>query len=473
MTDIGQSAAAPCRTLVAGFGKPGMRDLDFGRQLVRYLEELHWPDGVVVEDLSYAAPLVLHRLQELRPAKVVLVGAVPRGIDRPGVVRRYAVDLAPPAPEVVHQRIEASLSGIVDLDHTLDVARHWGELPVDTVVIEVEPADCSFGLGFSEVLRTAFDNILALVRDEVGHDPGQASSHLDDEMAAAEATTAEPTYAAASDSRRRPSRSVLVDGHGSKRGAGGPKVSELVDYAQRHEEARLLERQRGDARFDQLAEHPSIEVVGRARPWGIGLESGGDWYDVIPLDSGDLAVVIGDVPGRGVGSVALKSDLRAAVGAYAILHGASPASLVGCLDRLVSRHGRGKGATVLYLVLSPDSGEVRLSNAGHCPPLVVNAGGGSEFVVEEGPRSEPLGMQNGAGRREVTTRLGAGSALFLFTDGLVRSAAQPMAEGLEVLRQAAASGPPMLDDLCEHILRVCSRRLRRDDDVCLLGLRQR
>ena len=34
-----------CRALVAGFGRPGLRDLDFGRQLVDCLQQLDWPDG--------------------------------------------------------------------------------------------------------------------------------------------------------------------------------------------------------------------------------------------------------------------------------------------------------------------------------------------------------------------------------------------------------------------------------------------
>jgi len=73
------SKTTHCAALIAGFGRPAMRDLDFGRQLVRYLQELEWPDGIVIEDLSYAAPLVLARLQELEPAKLVLVGAAARG----------------------------------------------------------------------------------------------------------------------------------------------------------------------------------------------------------------------------------------------------------------------------------------------------------------------------------------------------------------------------------------------------------
>ncbi|MGI8810087.1 MAG: hypothetical protein ACR2KK_20030 [Acidimicrobiales bacterium] len=54
------TATPPCRAFVAGFGKPGMLDLDFGRQVVDWLQQLDWPDEVVVEDLSCSVPLVLH-----------------------------------------------------------------------------------------------------------------------------------------------------------------------------------------------------------------------------------------------------------------------------------------------------------------------------------------------------------------------------------------------------------------------------
>ena len=129
------SSTTPCRALVGGFGRPGMRDLDFGRQVIECLEQLDWPGDVVVEDLSCSAPLVLHRLQELRPAKVVLVGAVARDFDPPATIRRYTVDLAPPAPDELCRSVEESAMGLVYLDHTLAMARHWGGLPADTVVI--------------------------------------------------------------------------------------------------------------------------------------------------------------------------------------------------------------------------------------------------------------------------------------------------------------------------------------------------
>lgn len=154
-------------TLVGGVGLPWLRDLDFGTQFVRRMETLEWPEGVVVEDLSYAAHRVLHRMQELLPDRVVLVGAMPRDVDPPGTVRRYVLDPTPPPDEEVHERLGEAVGGIIDLDHTLAVVRYWKGFPADTVVIEVEPGDRSFGLGFSDAVEASVEEVLARVREEL------------------------------------------------------------------------------------------------------------------------------------------------------------------------------------------------------------------------------------------------------------------------------------------------------------------
>ncbi|MGI9023055.1 MAG: hydrogenase maturation protease [Acidimicrobiales bacterium] len=156
--------------LVGGIGLPWLRDLDFGTQFVRRVERLEWPDDVVVEDLSYAAHRVLHRLQELRPEKVVLVGAMPRDIDPPGTIRRYILDLTPPGDKEVADRLSEAIGGIIDLDHTLAIVRYWKGFPAGTVVIEVEPSDRAFGLGFSTEVEDRVDEVLAMVRAEAGMD---------------------------------------------------------------------------------------------------------------------------------------------------------------------------------------------------------------------------------------------------------------------------------------------------------------
>ena len=153
------------RVLVGGIGLPWLRDLDFGTQFIRRVQDLDWPEDVLLEDLSYAAHRVLHTLQDFRPQKVVLVGAMPRDIDPPGTVRRYQLDLTPPPDEEVADRLGEAVGGIIDLDHTLAVVRYWKGFPDDTVVIEVEPADRAFGLGFSNEVESVVDTVLGMVRE--------------------------------------------------------------------------------------------------------------------------------------------------------------------------------------------------------------------------------------------------------------------------------------------------------------------
>ncbi len=162
------STNAARHILVGGVGLPWLRDLDFGTQFIRRIEGLEWPDDVMIEDLSYAAHRVLHTLQELRPDKVVLVGAMPRDIDPPGTIRRYILDLTPPEDKEVADRLSEAIGGIIDLDHTLAIVRYWKGFPAGTVVIEVEPNDRAFGLGFSAEVEERVDEVLAMVRAECG-----------------------------------------------------------------------------------------------------------------------------------------------------------------------------------------------------------------------------------------------------------------------------------------------------------------
>lgn len=161
-------AEQPGCTLIGGVGLPWLSDLDFGTNWLARAANLDWPAGVLLEDLSYSAHRVMHRLQELRPRRVILIGCMPRG-DSPGTVRRYRLgDVPRPSDREVHERLTDSVGGIIDLDHTLAVCRHWDALDDDTIVVEVEPAEREFGWGFSPPVEAAVARVLDLVRDEVG-----------------------------------------------------------------------------------------------------------------------------------------------------------------------------------------------------------------------------------------------------------------------------------------------------------------
>jgi len=117
--------------------------------------------------MSYAAHRVLDRLREVRPAKVILVGCMPRKIDPPGTIRNYELDLTPPSDDEVQDRLSEAAMGIIDLDHTLAVVRYYGGFPTGTRIIEVEPEDEAFGLGFTDTVEATVPEVLALVRSEL------------------------------------------------------------------------------------------------------------------------------------------------------------------------------------------------------------------------------------------------------------------------------------------------------------------
>ena len=81
----------------------------------------------------------------------------------------------------------------------------------------------------------------------------------------------------------------------------------------------------------------------RYSPAGPGVEAGGDWYDAIDLGDGSLALVIGDVSGRGIAAASIMGRLRMAIRAYA-LEGHSPGVAVDAArPRRRGVHGEGDG----------------------------------------------------------------------------------------------------------------------------------
>lgn len=439
-----------CRTLVGGFGFPGLRDLDFGEKFIRYAQAMEWPDGVIFEDLSYSAHLVLHRLQELRPAKLVLVGAVSRGGDPPGTIRRYRLDLAPPPPQDVHDHLTEAIGGEVGLDHTLAVARHWGGLPHETIVVEIEAADSSFGLGFSEAMAGAMDPLLEIVRNELGDQESTGLQESAPLLARDGVASGDPTP---------PS----PGGAGAVAVAAAPSnIAQLFEYADAHCQLRALE-----AFQHALPAIDGLTFSARFLPAGRALRTTGNWYDVIPLDTG-VGLAIGHVVADGLEAASEVAQLKATLRAFTLLQGNRPGRLIELLDRLVATSGIGVESTFLYASVDPLSGEVSFSNAAHCPPLLLVPGRRPEFL--ESARSRPLGIMRDHGKPETAVRLLPGSTLLLFTAGLVASSQRSMRRGLQQLEDAVVNGPTDLEKLCDYVLKVCLPE-KRESDVSLLAMR--
>ena len=251
------------------------------------------------------------------------------------------------------------------------------------------------------------------------------------------------------------------------------KQAELSMLARQAMET-LLERERQIAETlqrsllpDQFTEYPGVELARRYIPGAAGLEVGGDWYDVFPLRGGVLGVSIGDVVGRGLSAAASMGQLRIALRAYA-LEASSPSALVRRLNRLVMDMDEDQMATVVYGTLDPGTRTFTFVAAGHPPPLLIRRDGSASFL--EGGRCAPLGVPDEAPEDSVA-KIGEGSTILLYTDGLVERHRSSIEEGMSALKHVAEGHRGDLESLCDLVIGEMVGNLGSDDDIAVLAIR--
>jgi PAS domain S-box-containing protein len=233
---------------------------------------------------------------------------------------------------------------------------------------------------------------------------------------------------------------------------------------QEHRTAEMLQR---SLLPERLPDIEGLELVPRYLPASAGAAIGGDWYDALERPDGRVALVVGDVVGHGLRAAATMGQLRNAFRAYGLVE-ASPAEVVARINRLVTSGVEEAMATVLYLVLDRETGEVTFTSAGHPPPLLL-APEGARFL--DGGRSVPVGAADTAVFREGTAVLPPGSSLVLYTDGLVERRDVALERRLEDLARVASAPEHDLERLCDRILSGVLGDRVPTDDVALLAVR--
>ncbi|HET9442504.1 MAG TPA: SpoIIE family protein phosphatase, partial [Acidimicrobiales bacterium] len=206
-----------------------------------------------------------------------------------------------------------------------------------------------------------------------------------------------------------------------------------IENAERYEqEHRIAETLQRSLLPDTLPRVPGLEVDASYRPGSIGMQVGGDWYDVFPLEDRRVAIAVGDVIGRGTRAAAVMGQLRTAMRAYAVL-GLAPTDLMASLDRLLHDLSASAMATAVYAVVDLRSMVLEIVHAGH-PPILIAPPGGPAAFLDVDPNI-PLGVDRTHDYRSSKVDLVPGSVLVLFTDGLVESLAVPIQVGMNRLRQ--------------------------------------
>ncbi len=207
-----------------------------------------------------------------------------------------------------------------------------------------------------------------------------------------------------------------------------------------------------------------VEAAARYVP-GDG-QVGGDWYDVFPLPWGELGVVAGDVAGSGLAGAVVMGRMRSALRSYALEY-RDPADVLRKLDRKMQFFEGEVMATVSYAVLDPASGQLRISSAGHFPPVI--AAPGQRGVLAEIAVDAPIGVADTARRHVTTLTLASGAVLCFFTDGLVERRDEPLDDGITRLCATVTPGPP--ENVCIAVMGAMVGSEHPGDDIALLALR--
>jgi serine phosphatase RsbU (regulator of sigma subunit) len=201
-----------------------------------------------------------------------------------------------------------------------------------------------------------------------------------------------------------------------------------------------------------------------------GQPAGGDVYGAWEVPDGEIALLIGDVAGKGVENAALSAMARFFIEARS-WHSDSPAETLRQANTLLRERLPSDTFVTAFLGLLGPSG-LLYASAGHQPPLILPADG---VPREAGGGGLPLGVDPDATYEDLSLPLGHGDALLAFTDGLVEARSQGELFGEQRVRETAtmaASGD--MQDLVTAV-HLAAKRFSGglQDDAVLLALRRR
>jgi serine phosphatase RsbU (regulator of sigma subunit) len=214
---------------------------------------------------------------------------------------------------------------------------------------------------------------------------------------------------------------------------------------------------------------PLFEVAGAALP---SRSISGDFLDYFELPGGRLAFVLGDVAGKGPAAALMAAAIQGMFTSVADSE-ERPADAMDRVNRaLVRRSVQSKFATVFHGLLLAD-GRLYACNAGHNPPLLVRAGGETQWLATGGLL---LGVFEQATFEEQPVHLAPGDTLVLFSDGVTEAEApggemfgeERLLHGVVAARAFPAAG--ILGHILEEV-RTFGAGSPQADDITVLVVR--
>ena len=156
------------------------------------------------------------------------------------------------------------------------------------------------------------------------------------------------------------------------------------------------------------------EVKGMSIP---AREVGGDFFNYFAMGDGNIALLVGDVSGKGVGAALLMANFQAALRTRLTL-GHDLASIADAIDRDVAATApRGLYTTLFVGIYEPKTKRLRYVNAGHNPQFALRQG----KIERLSSTGTPIGLLPGRGYTQQEIQLASGDFLFFYTDGIVET----------------------------------------------------
>jgi sigma-B regulation protein RsbU (phosphoserine phosphatase) len=203
-------------------------------------------------------------------------------------------------------------------------------------------------------------------------------------------------------------------------------------------------------------------------------EIGGDYYDFIPLPRQRLAVLLGDVAGKGVVAALLMAKLSADA-RFCVLTEPDPAAAVTRLNSLMAQSGLAdRFVTLVAAILDPASHTVTLVNAGHPSPLIYRR---AARIVEEAIGNDvtglPLGVQDDSVYASCQIHLEPGDSILAFTDGVTEAMdvnnLPLQTKGIHAAVQGKAHSPRALGERVVKVVKQFAAGSSQHDDIALVG----
>jgi serine phosphatase RsbU (regulator of sigma subunit) len=202
--------------------------------------------------------------------------------------------------------------------------------------------------------------------------------------------------------------------------------NQMAADVERHQHAAVeQERIRRELELGRQIQH---EMLPR-RPMHLGLtevqgvsvparEVGGDFFNYFEVGDGQIALLVGDVSGKGVGAALLMANIQASLRTRLSL-GRDLSAIADAIDHDIEENSPGAVYATLFVgILDPAARRLRYVNAGHHPQYVLRRKGGLERMASTGM---PVGLFAGRGYTERQVQLDAGDVIFFYTDGCVEA----------------------------------------------------